>query len=87
MMADPIVFTGERLDRAADRRPATAWVAAQAAGSRSGEPRGVDDELEDVRWFDRDDLAGAIAGRDDSPLGVPPRFAIARRLMERWVRR
>ena len=54
---------------------------------RSGEPRRVDEELEDVRWFDRDALARAIAGRDDSPLGVPPPFAIARRLIEQWVRR
>ncbi len=54
---------------------------------RSGEPHRVDEELEDVRWFDRHALAQAIAGREDSPLGVPPPFAIARRLMEQWVRR
>jgi NAD+ diphosphatase len=35
---------------------------------RSGEPRRVDDELEDVRWFDRADVAAAIEGRDDGPL-------------------
>ena len=54
------------------------WVA--------GEPRRVDAELEDVRWFGRDDVAAAVEGRE-GPLGVPPRFAIARRLLERWVRR
>jgi NAD+ diphosphatase len=54
---------------------------------RSGEPRRVDAELEDVRWFTRDDVAAAVAERDDGPLGVPPRFAIARRLLERWLRR
>jgi NAD+ diphosphatase len=54
---------------------------------RSGEPHRVDDELEDVRWFARDDVAKAIEGHQDSPLGVPPPFAIARRLMEQWVRR
>jgi NAD+ diphosphatase len=54
---------------------------------RAGEPHRVDDELEDVRWFDRADVAAALEGRDGSPLGVPPRFAIARRLMEQWVRR
>ena len=54
---------------------------------RSGEPHRVDEELEDVRWFDRGDLTRAIAGREDSPLGVPPPFAIARRLIEQWVQR
>ena len=54
---------------------------------RSGEPHRVDEELEDVRWFDRHALARALAGREDSPLGVPPPFAIARRLMEQWVQR
>jgi NAD+ diphosphatase len=50
----------------------------------SGEPRRVDGELEDVRWFARSDLADAVAGRP-APLGVPPRLAIARRLMEHWL--
>jgi NAD+ diphosphatase len=54
---------------------------------RSGEPRRIDAELEDVRWFERADVAAAIDGREDGALGVPPRFAIARRLMERWLRR
>jgi NAD+ diphosphatase len=47
-----------------------------------GEPEVADDELEDVRWFSRDDVVAALEGRD-GPLGVPPRFAIARRLLER----
>jgi len=54
---------------------------------RSGEPRRIDSELEDVRWFGRADVAAAVEGRDEGPLGVPPRFAIARRLMEEWLRR
>jgi len=53
---------------------------------RSGEPRVGDEELEDVRWFDREAVAAAVAGRE-APLGVPPRFAIARRLLERWLAR
>ena len=52
----------------------------------SGEPRRIDEELEDVRWFSRDDVAAALEDRE-GPLGVPPRFAIARRLLETWVRR
>ena len=54
---------------------------------RSGAPRRVDAELEDVRWFARDEVAAALEGREDGRLGVPPRFAIARRLLEAWVRR
>jgi len=30
-------------------------------------------------------VSDAVAGRD-SPLGLPPRFAIARRLLEEWLR-
>jgi NAD+ diphosphatase len=52
----------------------------------AGEPRRIDDELEDVRWFSRAEVAAAVEERD-SPLGVPPRFAIARRLLEAWLRR
>jgi NAD+ diphosphatase len=51
-----------------------------------GEPRRIDEELEDVRWFSRGDVEAAVAGREGT-LGVPPRFAIARRLLEVWVRR
>jgi NAD+ diphosphatase len=51
---------------------------------RSGEPRVGDEELEDVRWFGREAVTAAIEGRS-APLDVPPRLAIARRLLERWV--
>jgi NAD+ diphosphatase len=53
---------------------------------RAGTPRRIDAELEDVRWFERAEVAAAVAG-GDSPLGVPPRFAIARRLLEHWLQR
>jgi NAD+ diphosphatase len=51
-----------------------------------GEPRRIDDELEDVRWFTRAEVTAAVEERE-GPLGVPPRFAIARRLLEGWLRR
>jgi NAD+ diphosphatase len=58
---------------------------------RSGAIGGTDDELEDARWFSRPEVAEAA--RDDSwdepPAGdgllLPPRSAIARRLVEAWV--
>ena len=52
----------------------------------AGEPRRIDEELEDVRWFTRADVAAAVEERE-GPLGVPPRFAIARRLLEMWLQR
>jgi NAD+ diphosphatase len=52
---------------------------AQWAG---GEPR-ARDEVEDVRWFDRAEVADAVAGR--GTLGLPPPLAIARRLIEGWL--
>jgi NAD+ diphosphatase len=58
-----------------------------------GEPGGRDPELQDVRWFSREEVAAAAA-RDlewegESPAGaelqLPPRTAIARRLIEGWL--
>jgi NAD+ diphosphatase len=42
-------------------------------------------ELEDARWFTRDEVAAAIAGSDDAPYLQPPPHAIARTLLERWL--
>jgi NAD+ diphosphatase len=59
-----------------------------------GEPRALDGELEDVRWFARDEVAAAlradaggdwISGGDADRLMVPPPTAIARLLLDRWV--
>jgi NAD+ diphosphatase len=59
------------------------WVA--------GDPVRQEDEIEDVRWFSRAEVEGAAA-RDASwdehaPGGLllPPRHAIARRLIEGWL--
>ena len=48
------------------------WVA--------GEPVVADQELEDARWFTRAELEAAAAG--DGTLRLPPRLAIARRLID-----
>jgi NAD+ diphosphatase len=52
---------------------------------RSGEPRPEEGEIEDVRWFSRDEVAAAVNG--DGSIGLPDRYAIARRLIERWLAR
>ncbi len=49
-----------------------------------GEPHVLDGELDDVRWFERSELA-AIARGDVEGMGVPPPLAIARRLIDEWL--
>jgi NAD+ diphosphatase len=62
----------------------------------AGEPDARDSELEDVGWFSRDHVAGAARHDTDgwdigraAPAGVdlllPPRLAIARRLLDGWL--
>lgn len=43
-----------------------------------------DEEIAHARWFAREDLADALAGRD-APLRVPSSISISRFLMERWL--
>lgn len=42
-------------------------------------------ELEDARWFTRDEVAAALAGASDAAFQAPPKAAIARSLLERWL--
>ena len=42
-------------------------------------------ELDDARWFSRDEVLGALAGDEASAFQAPPRSAIARTLLEAWV--
>lgn len=44
-------------------------------------------ELEDARWFSRDEIARALAGDPAAPLTVPPRRAIAHQLLVWWLER
>ncbi len=45
------------------------------------------DELEDARWFTRDEVIRALDGGTDGGFIAPPRFAIAHMLLVRWVAR
>ena len=42
-------------------------------------------ELEDARWFSRQEVAAAVSGDPDASFVAPPRFAIARTLLEHWL--
>jgi NAD+ diphosphatase len=66
-----------------------------SAPYESGEPDVRDAELQDVRWFTRAELEAASQAPEDhnwgspgdpgGPLQLPPRLAIARRLVENWL--
>jgi len=42
-------------------------------------------ELEDARWFSREEVISALAHHEDAPFQPPPRTAIARTLLDAWV--
>ena len=42
-------------------------------------------ELDDARWFTRGEVEAALRGDPAAPFLAPPRFAIARTLLDRWV--
>lgn len=56
------------------------------AASEGEEPIPGDGELEDVRWFTREEVGAALAGRS-ARLVVPPGISISRFLIERWFAR
>jgi NAD+ diphosphatase len=42
-------------------------------------------ELDDGRWFTREEVVAALAGEASAPFLAPPRSAIARTLLEHWA--
>lgn len=42
-------------------------------------------ELDDARWFTRAEVEAALAGAENALFLPPPRFAIARTLLEEWL--
>ncbi|WP_062204348.1 NAD(+) diphosphatase [Aureimonas sp. AU12] len=52
-----------------------------------GEIRFDSAELDDCRWFDRDEVASMLDGSHPSGLAVPPRYAIAHHLIRSFVLR
>lgn len=42
-------------------------------------------ELEDARWFSREQVMAAIEGQSGALFQAPPAAAIARTLLERWL--
>jgi NAD+ diphosphatase len=54
------------------------------AEADGGEPAVSDGELEEVGWFPRDEVVAALRG-EHPELKLPPHYAIARLLIDRWV--
>ena len=42
-------------------------------------------ELDDARWFTREEVEAAVRGVEDAPFQPPPPHAIARTLLEHWL--
>ena len=42
-------------------------------------------EIEEARWVERGEILSLLAGEPRQDLRLPPRFTIARRLIERWA--
>jgi len=53
------------------------------ASYASGDPVVGDGELDDVRWFTREELTSIARG--ESNFHLPPPLAIARQLIDEWL--
>src|SRR5215208_400735 len=54
-----------------------------SAVAERGDPSPRDDELADVRWFERSEIEAAARGEGDLKLAPP--YSIARRLIDAWL--
>jgi NAD+ diphosphatase len=64
--------------------PSSLMIGCQAQ-SRSGDLIIDTTELEDARWFTRDEVRAGMDGADGASFQPPPRTAIARSLLEHWL--
>jgi NAD+ diphosphatase len=56
-----------------------------SALAERGDPSPGDDELAEVRWFEREEIERAARG--EGPLVLAPPYSIARRLIDAWLSR
>lgn len=61
--------------------PSSLMIGFNALGD--GDPRPGDGELQEVRWFERDEVEAAAAGRGE--LFLSPPYSISRRLIDGWL--
>jgi NAD+ diphosphatase len=55
------------------------------ADARSDELTIDTTELDDARWFSRQEVEASLRRDPDAPFQAPPRFAIAHTLLSRWI--
>jgi NAD+ diphosphatase len=65
--------------------PASLMLAFTARADGDGEPRPADAELEDVRWFSRDELRAAAGWGAGIGLQLPGAVSVARHLVDAWL--
>ena len=63
--------------------PSSLMLGFSALATAGGEPAPGDGELEEVRWFEREEVARAARGGGE--LALSPRYSIARRLIDAWL--
>lgn len=64
--------------------PSSLMIGAHATAT--GDQLTIDyNELDDARWFSRDEVTAAVAGGAAAPFQAPPPMAIARTLLDRWL--
>jgi NAD+ diphosphatase len=64
--------------------PSSLMIGAHAMAT--GDQLNIDyNELDDARWFSRDEVVAAVAGGAAAPFQAPPPMAIARSLLDRWL--
>ena len=57
------------------------------ADAESDIPQTAQDELEDARWFSREEVEASLReDREDAPLRVSPPLSISRWLIEQWAK-
>ena len=54
-----------------------------SARATAGHPEPRDEELSEVRWFERDEVEAAAAGT--TAVELSPRYSISRRLIDEWL--
>jgi NAD+ diphosphatase len=65
--------------------PSSLMLGFGAVAEDAGEPSPVDDELSEVRWFEREEIERAARDEGDGELVLPPPYSIAGWLIGAWL--
>jgi NAD+ diphosphatase len=65
--------------------PSSLMIGFRAAATAGSEPQPGDEELSEVRWFERSEVEAAASGT--GAVALPPPYSISRRLIDEWLSR